>query len=44
MMKKNPYPETIIDEASGIEVTNNEHYIWEDGFKAGIKEVVKWQK
>ena len=44
---KNPYPEVLIDEASGIEVPNIRHRIWAEGYKAGtegrqvIKSVIK---
>ena len=38
----NPYPKVIADEVSGIEVSNNDYYIWEEGFKAGVKEVVEF--
>ena len=46
---KNPYPESLIDEASGIEVTDIRHQIWAEGYQAGeedrqsIKTVVKSQ-
>jgi len=32
----NPYPERVIDEASGIEVPNDAYYIWKEGYEAGI--------
>jgi len=31
---KNPYPQFLIDEVSGIEVPNQKHQIWEEGYKA----------
>lgn len=40
-MIKNPYPKIIVDEASGIEVLNEKHQIWEEGYKAGKKLVDK---
>ena len=30
----NPYPKILADETSGVEVPNEKHYIWEEGFKA----------
>ena len=36
----NPYSKTIIDEVSGVEVSND-HYL---DYQAGIKEVVEWIK
>jgi len=33
--RKNPYPEILIDEASGIEVPDIRHKIWSEGYKAG---------
>ncbi len=35
---KNPYPKFLIDEASGIEVTDIRHKIWAEGYIAGRKE------
>ena len=32
---KNPYPDFLVDEASGIEVTDNRHRIWAEGYQAG---------
>ena len=32
---KNPYPQFLIDEVSGIEVPNQKHQTWEEGYKAG---------
>ena len=46
---KNPYPELLSDEASGIEVPDTRHKIWAEGYKAGrksrqvIKSVIKTQ-
>ncbi len=37
---ENPYPEFLIDEASGIEVPDIRHQIWAEGYQAG-KEAVK---
>ena len=43
----NPYPELLIDEASGIEVPDIRHKIWTEGYKAGkedrqvIKSIIK---
>ena len=34
-MTKNPYPETLIDEVSGIEVLGIRHQLWEEGYRAG---------
>jgi len=44
---KNPYPELLIDEASGIEVPDIRHKIWAEGYKDGkedrqvIKSIIK---
>ena len=44
---RNPYPELLIDEASGIEVPDIRHKIWVEGYQAGkenrqaIKSVIK---
>lgn len=46
---QNPYPELLIDEVSGVEVSDTRHRIWADGYKAGrksrqvIKNVIKAQ-
>lgn len=32
----NPYPETITDEATGIQVSNPLHKAWEEGFEAAL--------
>lgn len=34
-MTKNPYPEMLIDEVSGIEVPDTRNKIWEEGYRAG---------
>ncbi len=31
---KNPYPQTITDEASGLKVSSEKHRIWQEGYKA----------
>jgi len=47
---KNPYLEFLIDEVSGIEVPNQKHQIWEEGYRAGkgnrqvVKTVMKSDK
>ena len=44
---KNPYPEFLIDEASGIEVSNTNHKVMTGGYKVmknigqGIRAVIK---
>ena len=35
---KNPYPQFLIDEASGIEVPDIRHKIWAEGYKVGTKD------
>jgi len=46
---RNPYPEFLIDEASGIRVPDIRHQIWAEGYLAGredrqaIKSVIKSQ-
>ena len=42
--KRNPYPEMITDESSGIRVPNIAHRIWLEGYKAGRKEEVADEK
>ena len=41
-----PHPPQIIDESSGIEVSNKLYNAWQEGFNAGrqegIREVVEW--
>ncbi len=32
---KNPYPEFLVDEASGIKVHDSRHRIWAEGYEAG---------
>ncbi len=34
----NPYPEFLIDEASGIQVRDIRHKIWSEGYEAGKKD------
>lgn len=34
-MAKNPYPEFLIDETSGIQVPDIRHQLWDEGYKAG---------
>jgi len=36
---KNPYPEFLTDEASGINVTNIKHQVWAEGCKAGREDM-----
>jgi len=40
MEVKNPYPEYILDEASGVEVAGDLHRAWDEGFIAGMKVTV----
>ncbi|MBA7679207.1 hypothetical protein ES703_87491 [subsurface metagenome] len=46
---KNPYPEFLIDEASGIKMSDIRHQIWLEGYKTGkesrqvIKTVIRFQ-
>lgn len=41
----NPYPDKLVDEASGIEVSNPQHKAWDEGCKAGQEEEYKkWVK
>ncbi len=35
---RNPYPERIEDECSGIGVPSDKHRIWQEGYEAGWKE------
>jgi hypothetical protein len=35
-MNKNPFPEMIIDESSGIEIRSTPHRIWQVGYSAGF--------
>jgi hypothetical protein len=34
----NPYPKTIIDEASGEEVSNPLHKAWQEGYESGCND------
>ncbi len=34
----NPYEPMITDEVSGIEVRNNDYYIWQNAYLAGMKD------
>ena len=34
----NPYPKTIVDETSGVEVPNEKYRIWQEGYEAGLEE------
>ena len=34
---RNPYPEFLIDEVSGIEVPDARHRIWAEGYQAGSR-------
>ena len=34
----NPYPEKLVDEVSGIEVPNEKHKIWYEGYLDGVVE------
>jgi hypothetical protein len=40
-MSKNPFPLTVVDESSGIEVLNNDHFIWQSGYNAGIDDYLQ---
>ena len=37
-MSKNPYPEFLIEEESGIEVPDIRHKVWAEGYKVGTKD------
>ena len=41
MMPKCPYSETILDESSGIEVTNDQYINWQQGYEAFLCENAK---
>ena len=42
----NPYPEILVDEVSGVEVPDQRHQIWKEGFDKGYeargKEIIEW--
>jgi len=38
-MMKNPHPEFILDEISGIKVPNQRHYDWNEGYNAALIDV-----
>jgi len=38
-MMKNPHPEFILDEISGINVPNQRHRDWNEGYKAALVDV-----
>ena len=37
-MQVNPYPKELLDEVSGILVSNQKHKIWQEGYIAGWNE------
>lgn len=39
MSSKNPYPETLVDETSGIKVSNSKHIAWERGYIAATRRI-----
>ncbi|MBU0847029.1 hypothetical protein KKH23_07535 [Patescibacteria group bacterium] len=41
MATQNPYPETLIDEASGVVVTDIRHEVWEQGYRVGYSDKSK---
>ena len=41
-LPENPYPETITDEVSGVEVPNDLWRAWQEGQNATLKAVIKW--
>jgi len=41
---RNPYPEMITDETSGIRVPNIAYRIWLEGYKAGIENIPSGDK
>ena len=41
MKLKNPYPEYIVDEYSGIKVKNNNYLIWQEAAKQILKELTQ---
>jgi len=38
---KNPYPEKIVDEVTGIEVPNDAHRIWQEGYETACRDILK---
>jgi len=38
----NPYPSSIVDEATGLEVSNQRHIDWQDGYVIGFEN--GWQR
>lgn len=36
----NPYPEFLVDEASGIQVPDIRHQLWGEGYRAGKEEML----
>ena len=40
-MKSNPFPKTIVDEACGLEFTNDRFRDWEAGYKACLSDLKK---
>ena len=40
-MMNNPYPKKLVDEVSGVEVPDQRHEIWNEGYKAARKEIIE---
>ena len=40
-MQENPFPQTIRDETSGIEVPNQRHQDWQAGYATGALDAAK---
>ena len=40
-MTKNPFPQTLKDEASGTEVPNQRYQDWEAGYAAAVKDAAR---
>ena len=37
----NPYPKTLVDEVSGVEVLDGKHQIWNEGYGTARKEIIE---
>jgi len=37
----NPYLEILVDETSGVEVPDERHRIWDEGYEAGQRDLIE---
>ncbi len=41
MPTPNPYPEILVDETFGVEVPDQRHRIWDEGYEAGQQDLIE---